>query len=93
MSDIKEFEIDSRDHFSKSMYLTKFFLKDNKKIFEDMLDAIENEKAKAYISGQLDDVKTNIESTQKSKNNAEKVIKDNKENYKAIMLRLAYCNK
>ena len=32
MSEIKEFKVDSRDFFSKSMYLCKEFLKINKKI-------------------------------------------------------------
>ena len=32
MSEIKEFKVDSRDFFSKSMYLCKEFLKTNKKI-------------------------------------------------------------
>ena len=32
MSDIKEFEVDSREYFSKSMYQFKEFLKANKKI-------------------------------------------------------------
>ena len=32
MSDIKEFKVDSRDYFSRSMFLVKEFLKNNKKI-------------------------------------------------------------
>ena len=32
MSDIKEFPVDSRNYFSKSMYLAKEFLNTNKKI-------------------------------------------------------------
>ena len=32
MSEIKEFKVDSRDFFGKSMYLCKEFLKTNKKI-------------------------------------------------------------
>ena len=64
MSDIKEFEIDSRDHFSKSMYLTKFFLKDNKKI--KLIGKSHNASQTAHVAEALkrlgyvefDDIKT-----------------------------------
>ena len=64
MSDIKEFKVDSRDYFSKSMYYCKEFLKSNKKIniVANTLNAneatrvAETLKRLGYI--EFDDIKT-----------------------------------
>ena len=64
MSDIKELELDSRDRFSKSMYLTKLFLKNNKKIkligktlnVNETTHVAENLKRLGYV--EFDDIKT-----------------------------------
>ena len=64
MSDIKEFKVDSRDYFSKSMYYCKEFLKSNKKIniVANTLNANEAtrlaETLKRFGYIEFDDIKT-----------------------------------